>query len=335
MVNITFKNVGQGDSIILEWFEKDLSKYAIVDCNIYQNKNPILQHIIDFKIKEIEFLLLTHPHSDHFSGFYDLLVYCRKNGIKIKRFLHTSEITPDYLKTATRSLESEEALFLLFDYLKEMRNKDGLILNTVEDNADLKIPLSKGYILEVLAPSSVEKDKYVKGVNFPFDEEDGNSNPNANWLSTILKISNEYGFVLLTADVESTTLTRIVKSKGGRIGNGKLLMAQLPHHGSKKNLNKPFWRMRKRVEVTPIVISVGKNGYKHPSQEVIEFFNKNTNYKIVSTNIVGSLSKDDERSEVIRNILNIVSQDLTEVSNGLHSGDKEFTFDGSTCTIAS
>ena len=335
MVNIIFKNVGQGDSIIIEWFENGKSKFGVIDCNIYQKQNPILQHIIDHEIKEIEFLLLSHPHSDHFSGFHELLMHCRNKGVTIKRFLHTSEITPDYLKTASRSLESEEALFLLFDLLKVMRNKEGLLLNTVEDNAFLKIPLSPGYIMEILAPSSVEKDKYVRGENFPFDEEDGNSNPNANWLSTILKISNEHGYVLLTSDAESSSLTRIGKKKNGRIGESKLLMAQLPHHGSKKNLNKTFWQLRKRVEKTPIVISVGENGYKHPSKDVIEFFHKNANYDIVSTNIVGALSKDDERSKIIKGILNIVSMDRSQIPIGLYSGDKIFVFDGKTCVMAS
>lgn len=334
MVKITFKNVGQGDSIILEWNEGVISKYAIVDCNIYQEANPVLQHIIDYEIKEIEFIILSHPHKDHFSGFYNLLLYCRDNDIKIKRFLHTAEITPSYLKTATRSIVAAEELFKLFELLKEMRNNEEILINTIEDNPDLIIPLSSNYNMEVLAPSSIEKDKYIRGENFPFDEENGESNPNANWLSTVLKISNDKGCVLLTSDVESTTLTRIGKKNNGRLGKDKVLMAQIPHHGSKRNLNKSFWQMRSRGEVTPAIISVGENCYNHPSVEVITFFDRLTNYRIFSTNMVGALSKEKEKTKEIIQILNLFSIDksATTTEDSLN-GDKEFTFDGNICKM--
>ena len=110
MVKITFKNVGQGDSILLEWNSNNKLKIAIVDCNLYQCTNPTLDYIIQQEIKEIEFIILSHPHTDHFSGFYELLEYCRNNRIRINRFLHTSQVTPDFLKSATRSLKADEEL---------------------------------------------------------------------------------------------------------------------------------------------------------------------------------------------------------------------------------
>jgi len=335
VVKIIFKNVGQGDSIILEWCLNEIPKYAIIDCNIYQGTNPILKHVIENDIKEIEFMILSHPHKDHFGGFYELLSHCRDNDINVRRFLHTAEIPPDYLKTATRSILAEEELFNLFNFLKEMRDNEEILINSIEDNSDLIIPLADNYKMEVLAPSSMEKDKYVRGVNFPFDEEDGDSNPNANWLSTVLKIYNDKGCVLLTSDVESSTLTRIGKKKNGRIGESKVLMAQIPHHGAKGNLNKPFWQMRKRGVVTPVVISVGENGYKHPAIEVISFFDKMPNYKIVCTNMTGALFKETERTKLISQILDIVSKNRPTTLSSLMDGDKVFTFDGDTCLMAS
>lgn len=328
MVKIIFKNVGQGDSIILEWKLDEVSKYAIIDCNIYEGKNPVLQHVIDNEIKEIEFLILSHPHKDHFSGFYNLLTHCINESIVINRFLHTAEVTPDYLKTASRSIAAEEELIKLFELLKQMRNNGNISIYSIEDNPNLIIPLANNYKMEVLAPSSIEKDNYVRGVNFPFDEEDGESHPNANWLSTVLKISNDEGCVLLTSDVESKTLTRIGKKNNGRLGATKVLMAQVPHHGSKGNLNKPFWQMRKRGAVTPAVISVGKNGYKHPSEEVINFFDKLSNYNIVSTNMVGALSVETEKSKGIIQVLNMFSENRSSFN-----GDKKFHFEGSSCEM--
>jgi len=188
VVKVTFKNVGQGDSVLLEWVSNDIPKIAIVDCNLYQSTNPVLEYIIQQEIKEIEFIILSHPHTDHFSGFYQVLNYCRNNQILIKRFLHTSQVTSDFLKSATRSLKADEELFKLFSLLKIMRDNEEIEIYTIDDNPNLIIPLADGYNMEVLSPSSIEVDKYIRGVKYPFDEEESTSNPNANWLSTILKM---------------------------------------------------------------------------------------------------------------------------------------------------
>ncbi len=335
MVKVTFKNVGQGDSILLEWVSNDIPKIAIVDCNLYQSTNPILDYIIQQKIKEIEFIILSHPHTDHYSGFYELLGYCRNNQVIINRFLHTSQVTPDFLKSATRSLEADEELFKLFRLLKIMRDNDEIKIYAIDNNPNLIIPLGDGYNMEILSPSSTEVDKYIRGVKFPFDEEEGASNPNANWLSTILKIYNSEACVILTSDVESTALTRIGKRARGRIGNDKMVMAQIPHHGSKSNLNKTFWRMRKRNEHTPVVISVGENSYKHPSFEIISFFDKTANYEITSTNMTGALSKESIKARQISQILDVVSSNITAKMSKKLSGDKVFVFNGVSCIMAS
>jgi competence protein ComEC len=116
MLRIRFLNVGQGDSIILEWQDiTDLSwKIGIIDCNLYLNANPTLSYLIQNNYKEIEFILLSHPHSDHFSGMKALLLHCEKNQISIKYFFHTSEQVPAYLKAACKSVTEQNELFELY-----------------------------------------------------------------------------------------------------------------------------------------------------------------------------------------------------------------------------
>jgi len=333
VVKLTFKNVGQGDSILLEWVSNDKPKIAIIDCNLYQKTNPILNYIIQQEIKEIEFIILSHPHTDHFSGFYELLDYCRNNQIVINRFLHTSMVTMDFLKSATKSLVADEELFNLFSLLKIMRDNKEISIHAIDDNPNLIIPLGKGYNMEILSPSSTEFDKYIRGVKFPFDEEEGTNNPNANWLSTILKIYNNETCIILTSDAESTSLTRIGKKNSGRIGNDKMVMAQIPHHGSKGNLNKTFWQMRKRNKHTPVIISVGENSYNHPSSEVIIFFDKTANYEIISTNMIGALSKRSAKTKLVVQMLDIVSTDISAKISRKSNGDKMFVFNGTTCSM--
>ena len=53
MINIAFKDVGQGDSIIIEWRDEDKKGLGIIDCNIYQGQNKVLDYISLQKITEI------------------------------------------------------------------------------------------------------------------------------------------------------------------------------------------------------------------------------------------------------------------------------------------
>lgn len=331
MVKITFKNVGQGDSIILEWEKAGKMHYGIIDCNIYKNENPVINHLENCKIDEIDFIILSHPHMDHFSGMISLFEYCLLKKKKIKRFLHTCSSTPDFLKSANRSIVAEEELLKLFLKIKEMRDSEILEVYSIDDNPLMVIPLDGNYRMEVLSPSSIETDNYVRGVQFPFDEEDSSSNPNANWLSTILKICNDEIAILLTSDIESKSLTRIGKKHTGRIKEKKVLLAQIPHHGSKKNLNRSFWTMRKRVEETPVIISVGENGYKHPSKDVVDFFDKTNNYVLYSTNMLGALSKENDNTRAISSILDVFSVDKTIIGPNKYNGDKVFILENNIC----
>ena len=319
MVKITFKNVGQGDSILLEWNHENEDKIAIIDCNQHLSINPVLDYVKKMEYREIDFMILSHPHLDHFSGFVELLQYCKKNNIKVRRFLHTAQTTPNYLKVATRSIEENNKLYELFKLLDDLADDGFLDVHPIDDNPDIKIKLGNEFTMEVLSPSSREIKKYINSENYPFDEETI-SHPNVNWLCTLLKIYNEHLNVLLTSDVESGALRRIGKKNSGRLAKGKIILAQIPHHGSKGNLDKTFWQMRRRFSKTPVVVSVGKNRYKHPSHEVLEFFNGQPNYELYRTDDSSLLLKSEETIK-LSSLLDVVSQEIPE---DLTSGDKTF-----------
>jgi len=325
MIKVTFKNVGQGDSIILEWEQNGESKIGIVDCNLLNSENPVLTHISNIGPKEIEFIILSHPHKDHFSGFRELLQYCREKNICIKKFFHTAQTTPDYLKSASRSVVADNELFELFVLLKNMKLKNEIKVYAINDNPLLQLNLGNEFVMEILAPSSIETDKFIRGVNFPFDEEESTSNPNANWLSTVLKISNNKRTILLTSDVESSVLNRLAKEESARLGESSLILVQAPHHGSKHNLSKAFWKTRKRDNITPLVVSVGKNGHGHPSPELINFFNDQESYEIVRTDIV---IDDFEKTIEEKESSAILDSHSTLYKPTRLGGDKVFTITG-------
>lgn len=87
--------------------------------------------------------------------------------------------------------------------------------------------------------------------------------------------------------------------------------------------------MRKRFLKTPVVISVGKNKYKHPSPEVIDFFNRQVNYELKRTDDYKILSNSEHTLKLCK-LLDLVSD---EVIPNLSEGDKVFKISNSEIEI--
>lgn len=329
MVNVTFKNVGQGDSIVIEWQKDSINKVGIVDCNLVHNANPILEHIIAFNYQEIEFIILSHPHYDHFSGLRELLEYCEVHKIVIRKFLHTSQQVPDYLRVATRSIISTNELVLLFTVIKRLRKKQVIEFLTYISDEITDILLTDELRLKFLAPSSVEYEKFLNRTPL-FDEEDPHNNTQSNWLSTIIKIYTSDWYILLTSDSSVETLKRVGIQKKGEFLDF-LKLGQSPHHGAKGNHYDAFWKTKKHVYRTPIIFSVGDNIYKHPSEKAVSFFSETkNNFKIFSTNQVGSLNEyiTSLRSSTISSYLDLAgSEEIVEpIPPNQYQGDQTFNF---------
>lgn len=328
MLRVTFKNVGQGDSIILEWFNAEIRNIGIIDCNIFNGSNPTLDFIRDNAIKEIKFIILSHPHFDHYSGLYELLTYCRDNEIKIGYFLHTSGQVPSFMKTAAKTAVATKELTKLFKLLRDLRDSMDLEVSSIQAGsmADY-MELGKNIGIKILAPSQQELDKYIGGVDFGKGNttEGPNDNPQANWLSTVLKIEINGSYLLLTSDADKATLVRIDKKKGEEL-SPLLLLGQSPHHGAGGNHNNAFWKKRNRSNNTPVVFSVGENHYNHPSGDAVNSF-INNNYKLYSTNKVGSLVRNESKAALeARNVLNLFSKKSQNGNISDLEGDKKFSF---------
>lgn len=325
-MKVIFKDVGQGDSILLEWEHRSKKKLRIIDCNLKKGRNSVLDYIRNNNFEEIEFIILTHPHFDHFSGIRSILEYCEQKKIKILRFLHTSFQVPQYLKSAVKSPQASSELAKLFKKIKDLWSSKKIIQYQSYISDDIKpIEITDDIKLEVLAPSTIEFDNFITKT-FTNAEENSHSNPHGNWLSTVLKIYDNNWYILLTSDVEISALKRIGYSKKNEF-KSNLILCQSPHHGSKKNHSNIFWRNLKKNE-SKVVFSVGKNSYGHPSNHVVNKF-KSYNYKIFSTNLVGGLLPEENpknsetfEKEVLLENLDIF--DEPKKTSNKFEGDKVF-----------
>jgi len=277
VIKVTFKYVGQGDCIIIEWDEKGI---GIIDSRKLDGDNPALDHIIDRKIKKIKFLLLSHPHRDHYTGFNDILDYCEKANIGIELFGYTTDINRKYLESVLMPYEDKNILANLFRKVAKL-DKEGLInkrglINDLTSN----IKLTDNVFIRILAPSQEEKDEFYK--TFFKDDLSLKKQPSPNLLSLVTSIESNEWQILLTADAVKSCLKRI-GIKELKNFDKSMVLGQVPHHGSIENHYKEFWKRRNFETGTPLAISVGPNKHGHPSETVIEELDS-LGYDIHSTN---------------------------------------------------
>jgi beta-lactamase superfamily II metal-dependent hydrolase len=107
-------------------------------------------------------------------------------------------------------------------------------------------------------------------------------------LSSFIKISTDDWHILLPSDILKSTIERINNKYRERLDN-RLVVSQIPHHGSEHSHYEAFWEGIPHKERIPVFVSVGLK-YDLPSKEVIKFFDEN--YKeIHSTNYVGGFKE--------------------------------------------
>jgi competence protein ComEC len=304
MLTITFKNVGHGDTIILEWQnDRGKDEIGIVDCNIEnclygaaEDSNAVIEHIKTRNYKKIHFMVLSHPHTDHFSGFISLLEFCQKNGIKIERFWHTATYNTIFMGEMLNKMAPVNRKKDKYWLKKLFREIHGLHGSNILGEAGLanstsSMDLNKKLRIEFLAPSGYDElEKYLNKA-FQLNPEEElelrrRNNPAANLLSSVILITSGTWNVLLTSDSTDFTIRRLYHSCFDRL-NRRLLFVQIPHHGSQDSHFDDFWNKFPNKKEIPVLISAGGK-YGLPSKEIIAFFDKN--YKeIHSTNFAGGL----------------------------------------------
>jgi beta-lactamase superfamily II metal-dependent hydrolase len=282
---IHFKNVDQGDSIIIEWLEAGVLHIGIIDCAISKDKeNHVLAHLKAIEVPyKLHFIILTHPHKDHYTGVLELLDYLETEKIITTFFCHTYYY---HLKLRDK-LPREKAAFLTkFKEVATRMEGAELFGQTIPIGSATKILLSaSGLQLHCVSPSNQELGWYQDKVRAEADNGEKKSSEEANLLSAIIKIESKDFYALFTSDADIRSFERLYKIAAKAAGSEKIAMGQVPHHGSEKNYHEKFWHLLAHKANTPAVISVGANDYAHPSGSVLKSLDE-AGYKVHCTNIV-------------------------------------------------
>lgn len=320
-MNVIFKDVGQGDSIIIEWEIDTTKKVGIIDCSKKGKANPVVDHINNGGYHEIEFIILSHPHSDHYSGFLELLSLIESRAIIVNRFGFTlKEIGIEFWKWFEVTPQETKVLEEIILSAKRLRDEVGLIKKIVPIEEDWAIPLSKDIEIRSIAPSFKEIQKYQELIKFGFEFEKQASKA-ANYLSTIFWIRKENKHILLTSDAVKESFERLHSE--GRFHGVEFELCQAPHHGSFNNYSDVFWNNIQKPEVRNVLISSGLHeSYKHPHLATVKAFIDN-GYHIHPTNVVYGIEEYLEMLVKETYVLDTISE-IDE--NSMVGGDKIFSF---------
>ena len=181
-LHIYFLNVGQGDSIYVRtMYDYDI----LIDGGPDKSILSELDQVMPFWDRNIDLLILTHPHSDHLFGLIEILKRYNVNKIIMSDAIHTSNEYLEWLETikekniqleiidSAKSQEIDRQTKLEFFWPKESY-KDKKVNDLNETSIVTKLVFDK---FSVLFTGDIDQDVENKSIN-----------QSANLESNILKI---------------------------------------------------------------------------------------------------------------------------------------------------
>lgn len=203
-IKIYFVNVGQGDCTLIV---TDKNKKILVDGggsndeNYDVGKNTTLPYLLDRRIVNLDYVLISHFDSDHVQGLYAVLENIRVKNVIISKQKENSE---NYEK-----------------FLKIVKEKN--IKITVVKTGD-KIILDKELYIDILWPTQ----------NLEISDNPLNNN------SIVAKLVYKEFSMLFTGDIEEEAENAILRQYSTNLSILQATILKVAHHGSKTSSSKQF-----------------------------------------------------------------------------------------------
>lgn len=227
-LEIHFIDVGQGDCSLIKWEGASM----LIDCGEREQSETVLKYLKKQGVKKLDYIIATHPHSDHIGGMGEIISAMEVGKVIAPRI--SGDMTPT-TKTYERFLQA-----LKDKSLKLTAAKPGTEYRLGEAGEDGKSPPK----FEVLAP--VE------------DYDDLNN------YSVVIRLTYGSTSYLFTGDAEKQAELDILQS-GAEVNSDVLKMG---HHGSSTSSCGEFYE---EVSPKICVIQCGEgNSYGHPHKETME-----------------------------------------------------------------
>lgn len=142
---VTMVDVGHGDSILItSKDDKGQNCSALIDTGSAKYSQNVINVLHNKNVKTLDFIMISHLHSDHMGGLFDIL-----KDVKVKEI-----ILPNYFKVKSSLLRYSK----LRNFIKSKN------INIVNVKPNQKIPIGKS-VFKVLYPIIEQKSKLPKDLN--------------------------------------------------------------------------------------------------------------------------------------------------------------------------
>jgi competence protein ComEC len=250
-LKIYFFNVGQGDAVYIRTPQQ---QDILIDGGPSSVILSKLGEAMPFYDREIDIVILTHPHADHVTGLIDVLKKYRIKQVYLTGAVHTSY---DYI-----------------EFLQLLRQRKEI--KKIKVDHQFNVQLARDLTLKFFYPDfNVMNTKIVQEQSLVIN--------NLNNTSTVVKLIYKEQSFLFTGDIEADAEEYLISKVKSGLGSTVL---KVPHHGSRDSSTLEFLQA-----VTPktAVISVGAdNDFGHPHREVIDRL-KGLGIKILRTDYEGDI----------------------------------------------
>ena len=284
-----------GDAIFVRLYDEEEDPFVmVIDGGYSNNGDDIIRYMVDeCRLNKIDCVINTHPDIDHISG---LITLFKSNEIEISHLMMNrpwkdADINSSYFKDGRITDTSLHKRII--DKFKKAKELEEIAIEKIgEDNIispkvgrfyfqhflvlapeyefyrrcllnSEKTPETKnGQTITPFIPKGYEVEDYIKGEFITWIEGERTSMINETSIVILLKLPN--GNFLFTGDVGKEGLNTILNAFPNVVCN----MMQLPHHGSRKNIDPD---LLKKINVSKYYLSCPPDGFDfgHPSRRLI------------------------------------------------------------------
>ncbi len=235
-LKVAFMDIGQGDATLLQF---PGGKIMLVDCGPDAGILSALGRNLAWDQRDIDYLVVTHAHADHFGGCIDVLARFRVHTIYYGGY-------------------DGDGNALLRDWHRAVNKEQ------TGEGASYEI-VATPYVLAV--GSSTIQFLYPDHDVVADPHVPGEKNIDTNDTSVVIKVSYGTQDILLTGDMEAPLEHYLVQKEAGELA-AEILKAG--HHGSRSSSSEEFLRA---VGPKDVVISSGQgNSYDHPHRNILYRF---------------------------------------------------------------
>ena len=288
MLELTFFGVGDGDSVLIRFPNGD---YGLVDACKHPETGeaPPLEKM---GAKKLEFVCLTHPHEDHFSGLVPLLAEKRVTTREFWYALTDLDDVIPALKThrirggdtdiaRRRRDERYGKLIDLFDWVDELP-EDARV-----EVREMKTRRIGGVDLIVFGPDRRMWNRYRSMVIENRIEQTRLNRYYANAISITMLLRYGEHMVWLLADAMRGQLKKLAKREREEVlpssqKGVRATVLKVSHHGAKNGWFKTISSELMRCEKDDVVVFSAAGNRFHPHQDVDVYW-RETGKRLVGT----------------------------------------------------